>query len=290
MRERILLLEDDRSLVEGLCYSLQKREYQVTVAGTVREAEALLDGGTFDLLLLDVTLPDGTGFALCERQRSRGDQVPILFLTASDEELNVIRGLDSGGDDYVTKPFKLGELLSRIQALLRRAGMRQMAAQEGMQQVPVQEETLQEGTRQMLPQEGAQQMPAGEGMHQKLAQGITQQTPAGAARADDMKGAHAQLASGDLFIDLEGCRVLLAGRRLELTQVEYRLLCLLVRRSGGVVTRDMILEELWDGQGSFVDDNTLSVYIRRLREKMEADPSHPRHLLTARGFGYRWEA
>lgn len=230
-KKRILLLEDDASLVDGLCYSLEKNEYEVESAATVREAKEFLQNNPYDLLLLDVTLPDGTGFEVCETVRSQKNQVPIIFLTASDEEMNVIRGLDSGGDDYIGKPFKLGELLSRIRALLRRAGIK---------------------------------------------------------REEDIF-ARQEILCGDIRIDLAGSRAFLKGRSLELTQVEYRLLCLLVQAYGKVVTREMILEELWDSSGNFVDDNTLSVYIRRLREKIEADPSRPEHLITARGFGYCWK-
>lgn len=229
---RILLLEDDVSLAEGLCYSLKKEGYAVEAAESVWEAKGLLARERFDLLLLDVTLPDGTGFEVCELVRTQGNRVPIIFLTASDEEMNVIRGLDSGGDDYIGKPFKLGELMSRIRALLRRAG---------------------------------------------------------AWRQEDKADRQGRIVCGDIQIDLEGSRVFLKGEKLELTQVEYRLLCLLVRSCGRVVTRDIILEELWDGSGNFVDDNTLSVYIRRLREKVEKDPSNPKHLVTARGFGYCWQ-
>ena len=226
---KLLLLEDDLSLIDGLSYSLKKAGYDVAVARTVGEALGRLSKpDCFDLLILDVTLPDGTGFAVCEQVREMGSTVPILFLTASDEEVNVIRGLDSGGDDYMTKPFKLGELLSRIRALLRRAGMS-----------------------------------AGQ--------------PAN------------QIQCGDLTIDLLSGRAILRGRPLELTQVEFRLLCLLVRHAGQVVTREVILNDLWDNAGDFVDDNTLSVYVRRLREKVEEDPSQPQYLLTVRGDGYRWK-
>lgn len=231
-KSRILLLEDDVSLVDGLCYSLTKNGYEVESAGNVREAKKFLSEKQYDLLLLDVTLPDGTGFQVCEAVRAQGDQVPIIFLTASDEEVNVIRGLDCGGDDYIGKPFKLGELLSRIRALLRRAGVKR---------------------------------------NEKVA-----------SETDS-------LMCGDIRIDLAGSRVFLCGEKLELTQVEYRLLCLLVRSCGRVVTREIIFEELWDNSGNFVDDNTLSVYIRRLREKVEKDPSKPEHLVTARGFGYCWK-
>lgn len=231
-KSRILLLEDDISLAEGLCYSLQKNGYTVETAESVQEAKALLLRKQYDLLLLDVTLPDGTGFQVCEAVRGQGNQVPIIFLTASDEEMNVIRGLDSGGDDYIGKPFKLGELLSRVRALLRRAGI---------------------------------------------------------AREETHQGKETYISCGDIQIDLAGSRVFLRGEKLELTQIEYRLLCLLVRAGGRVVTREIIFEELWDGSGNFVDDNTLSVYIRRLREKVEKDPSRPEHLITARGFGYCWQ-
>ena len=226
---RILLLEDDESLIDGLEYALRRNGFTLDIARTIREAfQYLSSAKPYDLLLLDVTLPDGSGFAVCEQVRRKGNTVPIIFLTASDEEVNVIRGLDSGGDDYITKPFKLGELCSRIHALLRRSGISKQSNPSVME-------------------------------------------------------------SGDLIIDLSSSRVLLKDRPLELTGAEYRLLCLFVRNSNQVVTRGAILDELWDGVGNFVDDNTLSVYIRRLREKIERDPSHPEHLLTSRGFGYLWK-
>ena len=182
----------------------------------------------YDLLFLDVTLPDGTGFDVCEKVRKENQQIPIIFLTASDEEVSIIRGLDSGGDDYVTKPFKLGELCSRIRALLRRARV-----------------------------------------------------------SDGENGS--TIACGDISIDLLGSRVSLKGKNLDLTSAEYRLLCLMIRNANRIVTREVILNELWDATGNFVDDNTLSVYVRRLREKVETEPSHPEHLITVRGFGYQWK-
>lgn len=227
MSNRILLLEDDISLVDGLKYSLKRNGFEVDLVRTMKEALSHLPTiSTYDLLILDVTLPDGTGFEVCEKVRKQGNPIPIIFLTASDEEVNIIRGLDSGGDDYVTKPFKLGELCSRIRALLRRTG--------------------------------------------------------------NTKNNHTVIERGDILIDLLGSRVLLRGRTLDLTSAEYRLLCLLVRNAGRVTTRSSILNELWDSTGDFVDDNTLSVYVRRLREKIEADPSNPQHLTTVRGFGYQW--
>ncbi len=228
MNPTILLVEDDRSLIDGLQYALTKNGFTVEVARTVAEAESFLSDQTCDLLLLDVALPDGNGFEVCGRVRQKGNAVPIIFLTASDEEVNVIRGLDMGGDDYITKPFKLGELCSRIRALLRRSGM---------------------------------------------------------PKLDD---SDTVLESGGLRIDLLGSRITLHGNPVELTGMEYRLLCFLVRNTGRVVSRNLILDSLWDGTGDFVDDNTLSVYIRRLREKLEQSPSHPERLVTVRGFGYQW--
>lgn len=224
---KILLLEDDAGLIDGLVYSLERNGFSLDVVRTVKDAENYLSKHEYDLLLLDVTLPDGTGFEVCEQVRKTGSDVPIIFLTAADEEINVIRGLDSGGDDYITKPFKLGELCSRINALLQ-------------------------------------------------------------ACRDENKKDTSVLHAGDITIDLLSSRVLFKNKTLDLTAAEYRLLCLLLRNVNMVVTRNMILDELWDGSGNFVDDNTLSVYIRRLREKVEKDPSHPEHLMTVRGFGYRW--
>lgn len=227
MKHTILLLEDDADLIDGLTYSLSREGYVVDVAQTVQKAYASLKTGDYSLLLLDVTLPDGNGMDVCRFVRGRGNQVPIIFLTALDEEVNVIRGLDSGADDYITKPFKLGELCSRIRALLRRSGIGEAG-----------------GTK--------------------------------------------TLSSGALSIDLLGGGAFLNNEPLGLTGAEYRLLCLLVQNEGQTVLRNTILDALWDGCGNFVDDNTLSVYIRRLREKIEEDPSNPKHLLTVRGFGYKW--
>lgn len=219
------MLEDDAALIDGLQYALGKQGYELEVVRSVGEAKNCWKRG-FDLLLLDVSLPDGTGFELCESVRKSGSLVPVIFLTAADDEMSIIRGLDGGGDDYVTKPFRLGELCSRIHALLRRAG----AAKE--------EKSI--------------------------------------------------LRSGDITIDLQKGKAFRGNEALLLTAAEYRLLTLLVSNEGIVVTRNRILEQLWDDGGNFVDDNTVSVYIRRLREKIEEEPSRPRRLLTARGFGYRW--
>ena len=226
---RLFLLEDDIGLIDGLKYALKKNGFELEVARTVKEARRrLAKGPAFDLLLLDVTLPDGTGFTVCEEVRASGDTVPIIFLTASDEETSVIRGLDSGADDYITKPFKLGELCSRIRAQLRRSAM---------------------------------------------------------AKPSDAS----LLVSGPVKVDQLAGKVYLNGELLELTGAEYRLLSLMLRHPGQTLTRDAIFDELWDGNGNYVDDNTLSVYIRRLRGKIERDPSNPEYIITVRGMGYRWE-
>lgn len=222
---RLLLLEDDQSLIDGLVYALTKEGFALDVAMTVREARAQLASQAYDLLLLDQTLPDGSGLALCEEVRAGGNAVPIIFLTAMDEEIQVIRALDAGGDDYITKPFKLGELCSRIRAQLRRSGMLRQQEQE-----PVTEGTVR----------------------------------------------------------IEGGRAYREEEPLELTATELRLLACFLRNRGQVLTREQLLAALWDEDANFVDDNTLSVYIRRLREKVERDPSSPQHLRTVRGLGYEW--
>lgn len=222
---RLLLLEDDQSLIDGMVYALTKEGFALDVAMTVREARAQLAVQAYDLLLLDQTLPDGSGLALCEEVRAGGNAVPIIFLTAMDEEIQVIRALDAGGDDYITKPFKLGELCSRIRAQLRRSGMLRQQEQE-----PVTEGTVR----------------------------------------------------------IEGGRAYREEEPLELTATELRLLACFLRNRGQVLTREQLLAALWDEDANFVDDNTLSVYIRRLREKVERNPSAPQHLRTVRGLGYEW--
>ena len=225
IQNRILLVEDDTSLIDGLEYTLVKNGFNVRVAQTVQEALLLFEKDSFDLLLLDLTLPDGTGFDICRSVR-RHSEVPIIFLTASDEEVNVVMGLDIGGDDYITKPFNLGELVSRIKALLRRA--------------------------------------------RKLRSPI--------------------LESHGIAVDLMKGSATKNGQSLELTAAEQRLLILFLQNPGMILSRNSILERLWDSPSDFVDDNTHSVYIRRLRSKIEDDPNHPARLLTVRGMGYKWQS
>lgn len=223
--ERILLLEDERSLAEGLSLAFAKQGFDVTVAGTIKEAIDRWHEGTYSLLILDVTLPDGSGFDFCRIVRETS-QVPLIFLTAADDEISVVRGLDMGGDDYISKPFKLGILMSRVNALLRRS--------KGQEQ-------------------------------------------------NDSK-----LQSGDIKVNLTTCQVYKGDVQITLTAAEYKLLCFFMQNPDAVLSKEMILERLWDCSGSFVDDNTLSVYIRRLRMKIEDDPDDPRLIVTVRRMGYKW--
>lgn len=223
---KILLLEDDLSLIDGLSYSLNKQGYDIEVARTVQEAEALFADGTYDLLLLDLALPDGSGFEVCRKVR-QVSKVPIVFLTASDEEVHIVMGLDIGGDDYITKPFKLGVLISKINALLR--------------------------------------------------------------RANDFGAADGELSSNGIKVQPLHGQAYKDGIALHLTAAEYKLLCLLMRNPNRILSKETILDKLWDGGGNYVDDNTLAVYIRRLRMKIEQDPNHPENLLTVRGLGYKWK-
>lgn len=222
---RIFLLEDDISLINGLSFAFKKQGFDLTVARTLREANDLWAEGAYDLLLLDVSLPDGTGFEFCSSVR-RVSRVPIIFLTASDEEMNIIMGLDMGSDDYITKPFKLGVLMSRVNALLR--------------------------------------------------------------RAKDFGAPGTQLnASGIKVLLLQG-QAFKNGELLDLTAAEYKLLCLFMKNPNIVLTKEQILSQLWDCEGSYIDSSTLTVYMRRLRMKIEDNPSEPQMLVTVRRMGYKW--
>ena len=222
---RILLLEDDLSLINGLSFAFKKQGYELTIARTLKEAEMLWGDDKYELLVLDVSLPDGTGFEFCEKVR-QVSKVPIIFLTASDEEMSIIMGLDIGGDDYITKPFKLGVLVSRINALLR--------------------------------------------------------------RARDFGVVDTELQSNGIRVHLLQGQVYKNGDLLDLTVAEYKLLCLFMKNPNVVLTNEQILDKLWDCDGNYVDNNTLTVYIRRLRIKIEDDPGKPNRIITVRGMGYKW--
>ncbi len=221
---RILVVEDDKTIALGIEYSLKQEGFEVSVCHTVQAAAEQLTQA-FDLFLLDVTLPDGNGFELCRQIRSQCE-TPIIFLTARDEEVNVVMGLDLGADDYVTKPFRVRELVSRIKSVLRRY--------QQAQPTPVQE-----------------------------------------------------LHLGDVTIYPSEARVVKLDQDILLTTIEYKLLLTLVSHKGQILSREQILEGIWDVAGDFVNDNTLTVYIKRLREKIEDHPSDPKLIRTVRGLGYR---
>ncbi len=222
---KLFLLEDDLGLINGLSFALQKAGYDLVIARTLQEAEVLWPEGKYDLLILDVSLPDGSGFAFCEKIR-KTSQVPIIFLTASDAETSIIMGLDMGGDDYITKPFKLAVLMSRIHAILRRS--------QHFQQVP----------------------------GKLCSNGIT-----------------LQLLEGWAYKD---------SKRIELTAAGYKLLRFFMEHPDIILSQEQIMGRLWDCNGDFADGNTLAVYIRRLRAKIEDNPAKPTRIITVRRMGYKW--
>lgn len=219
----VLLVDDDTSIVSNLRTFLNQEGFQVTSANNQKETIDLLDSGQyhFDLALLDVSLPDGSGFSLCSAIKANSD-IPVIFLTASDDEYSVVAGLDLGADDYIPKPFRPRELISRMNSVLRRyhRGSQPLAYHE--------------------------------------------------LKADTVRGL-----------------VYKNNMELTLSALEYRLLLLFLSNQGIVLTRSRLLDELWDMAGEFVNDNTLTVYIKRLREKIEADPAHPEYIKTIRGLGYK---
>ena len=219
--KRIFLVEDDREIARNLVRLLQSEGYTVTHVPTQREAVAALDGGKFDLALVDISLPDGNGFTVCTEIKETQD-IPVIFLTASGDEASVVTGLNMGADDYITKPFRPRELVARIKNALRKSGR--------------------------------------------------------GASAFQLDGLQIDTASGIVKKD---------GREIPLSALEYRLLLVFINNPKNIITRDRLLNELWDAAGEFVTDNTLTVYIKRLREKIEDEPANPKIILTVRGTGYR---
>lgn len=221
--QQILLAEDDKTIVEGLSYALGQEGFEVCAAYTEAQAVALLRDRPFDLALLDLALPDGSGYDICRLIRQNRPATRVIFLTACDEETSVVMGLDMGADDYVTKPFRIRELLSRIRTALRH----------------------------------------------------------GNGTAGD------ELRLGEVHINAKQAKVFKSGTEISLTALEYRLLLTFAQNTGQVLTRERLLEGIWDIGGDFVNDNTLTVYIKRLRDKIEDDPQQPRLIQTVRGLGYR---
>lgn len=219
---RIFVLEDDEAIGIGLSYTLESEKYEVTLVKTVAEAKKTVENEEFDLYILDLTLPDGNGYEVCSLIKSKGD-LPVIFLTAYDDEINVVTGFELGADDYISKPFRVRELLVRVKSVLRRYS-------------------------------------------KDNADGI--------------------IKIGELSVNTAEARVLLRGEEVILTAMEYRLLLSFVNNRGTVLTRSKLLEEIWDVDGDFVNDNTLTVYIKRLRDKIENDPNDPQYIKTVRGMGY----
>ena len=222
--QRIFLVEDDHAIVHALSEYLLSEGFEVFSATTQRAALEQLSAGSVraDLLLVDLSLPDGNGFVVCEEAKKKG--LPVIFLTASDDERNIIRGYDMDADDYIAKPFRPRELVSRIHNVLRRHGK-----------------------------------------------------------------VHSLVALGKICVDTEKGEVTRDGHPVSLSALEYRLLMLFINNRGILLSRSRLLEDIWDVGGDFVNDNTLTVYIKRLREKIEEDPQQPILIKTVRGLGYRMD-
>ena len=218
----IFLLEDDEAIGIGLTYSLENEGYNVTLAKSVKEAEKIIDEKEFSLYILDLTLPDGSGYDVCKRIKAKGD-LPVIFLTGYDDEVNVIMGFELGADDYISKPFRVKELMLRIKSVMRR---------------------------------------------------YSNETSDGIIKINNLK------------INTNEAKVYKNNEEIILTAMEYRLLLILLSNRGKVLSRTALLENIWDVAGDFVEDNTLTVYIKRLRDKIEEDPAKPEFIKTVRGLGY----
>ena len=220
--EKLLLVEDDPTLIRMLTSFLTTENFQITSVTGQTAASNAMEADRPDLALVDISLAEGNGFAVCANAKELG--VPVIFLTASSDEFSVVTGLDMGADDYISKPFRPRELVSRIRSVLRRAGKRQSI-----------------------------------------------------------------ITLGDLSVDTDKGTVTRDGKEVYLSALEYKLFLVFLNNRGQVLTRDKLLEEIWDSAGDYVGDNTLTVYIKRLREKIEQDPQNPVYIKTVRGLGYRLE-
>ena len=220
--DKLLLVEDDATLIRMVRDFLTSDGFQVCAVTGQTAAQAAMDREKPDLALVDISLAEGNGFGVFSDAKSRG--IPVIFLTASSDEFSVVTGLDMGADDYINKPFRPRELVSRIRNVLRRTKKRTSI-----------------------------------------------------------------ISLGDLTIDTDRGSVHRGGQEVYLTALEYKLLLVFIQHRGQTLTRDRLLEEIWDCAGDFVSDNTLTVYIKRLREKIEPDAQNPRYIRTVRGLGYRLE-
>ena len=218
----VFLLEDDAAIGMGLSYALENEGYKTTLTKTVSEALKLVEEKASSLYILDLTLPDGSGYDVCKAIRQKTD-APVLFLTAYDDEVNVVMGLELGADDYISKPFRIKELLARMKSVLRRCKI---------------------------------------------------DNPDGCVRIKNL-----EIRTGE-------AKVFKDGKEIILTAMEYRLLLILLNNRGHILSRTALLENIWDVAGDFVNDNTLTVYIKRLRDKIEDEPENPSIIRTVRGMGY----
>ena len=217
MRNKILLVEDNEMIVKGLVYSLSKEGFETNIAYNAQEAESKIESNVYDIIILDVMLPDGNGFELCKHIKESKD-IPIIFLTAKDDEKDVVNGFNLGADDYVIKPFRTMELISRRYNVLRRYNKDKNV-----------------------------------------------------------------IEIGQVRIDLEANRVYVDNKEVEFTALEYKILVLLYTNAGKTVTREKILDKIWDVAGNFVNDNTLTVYVKRIRDKLGKSDV----IKTIKGIGYR---
>lgn len=222
----ILLVEDDITLAMGIEYSLKNEGFNVKTVGKIKDAKEKISNSHIDIILLDVNLPDGNGYELCKEVRV-DSEVPIIFLTACDEEVNIVMGLDLGADDYIAKPVRVRELVARINAVARRKGVLSKDKEDN------------------------------------------------------------KIIVKDIKVLPLKYEVYKGEEKLQLTSVEYKLLLLLIENSGNVLTRKTLLEKLWDIEGDFIEESTLTVYIKRLREKLKEDKINP-YIETVRGIGYKW--
>ena len=220
--DKLLLVEDDTTLSRMLRSFLEGEGFHITTVTGQSEAERMMNSVPVDLALVDISLADGDGFGVCAHAKELG--IPVIFLTASGDEYSVVRGLDMGGDDYIAKPFRPRELVSRLRNVLRRVGKRQSV-----------------------------------------------------------------ISIHGLTVDTDKGTVTKHGQEIFLSALEYRLLLIFLNHRGQILSRNRLLEEIWDSAGDFVSDNTLTVYIKRLRDKIEADPAQPEIIKTVRGLGYRME-
>ena len=228
--KKILLVEDDHALAMGTTYTLKAEGYEVEHAKNLAQAREKIASSDFALILLDVMLPDGDGFSYLEELSSKGNNIPVIFCTAVGDESNIVRGLDLGADDYVTKPYRVKELLSRIAAVLRRQ-------ERAMQSV-----------------------------------------------ANNME--ETEVVFGTHKFNIDSFRLYDGETLVDCTPAELRLLREFVRNKGIVITRDQLLQRLYDTENTYIDDNTLSVYIKRIRDKLVEDAEY---IKTVKGIGYRFE-